>query len=237
MSPRVAVVPSALALLPEAVGRDDVLADLRERAVEVIGSVCRDLPPAVRVTLVVASDRVSVAASVATPDLSLGRRVGERLVGAAGVLPGRVDVVEVAWDAPTPECVALGASLARAAAQAVVVVADGSACRTEKAPGYLDERAFAVDDAIVAGLCRPEAQALLDLDPDICAAVLAAGRAPLQVLGGFLGEHAAYGREFENLVCHVEDPVGVLYVVAELALDGEEVRWLDRSLLGAPEQG
>ena len=222
MSARVAVVPSALALLPEVVGRDDVLADLRERAVGVIASVCRDLPPAGRVTLVVATDRATVASDVARPALPLGRRVGERLLAAAGVIPERVDVVEVGWDAPTEQCAALGASLAAADTPApagtLVVVADGSACRTEKAPGYLDERAFAVDDAIVAGLCRPEAQALLDLDPVVCAEVLAAGRAPLQVLAGYLAQHAAYGLGATNRVCHVEDPVGVLYVVAEVAV-------------------
>lgn len=39
-----------------------------------------------------------------------------------------------------------------AAGAAYLVVGNGSACRSEKAPGHLDERAFAFDDALGAGL-------------------------------------------------------------------------------------
>lgn len=43
---------------------------------------------------------------------------------------------------------------------ALIVVGDGSARRTEKAPGYLDERAAAFDDAVAAALARGDAAAL-----------------------------------------------------------------------------
>ncbi|MFV0462535.1 MAG: hypothetical protein ACK5MP_04970 [Nostocoides sp.] len=219
MTTRVAVVPSAPALLPDLAGRVDVLAELRARAESAVAAVVAGLeegepgglalvvvadpPPAPRATPGTRSNRLA----------PLGRRVGEHLLGSAGiqVCDSRVEIVTVPADAPTDSCARLGMDLAERAA-ALVVVADGSACRTQKAPGYLDERAFGVDDAIVAGVCRPDAAALLALDPDLCAEVMAAGRASLQVLGGFLTQQPAYRTQ----VCHVEDPLGVLYLVAEM---------------------
>ncbi|MFC7486101.1 hypothetical protein ACOCJ7_12680 [Knoellia sp. CPCC 206453] len=108
-------------------------------------------------------------------------------------------------------------------ATTLLVVADGSARRTEKAPGHLDERALSVDDAIVGairGSGDGSLDRLLDLDVELCADLLVAGRAPLQGLaaavrasaGSAEGERAAY--RVEQL--EVSDPFGVLYVVAHL---------------------
>ena len=101
----------------------------------------------------------------------------------------------------------------------VMVVADGSARRTEKAPGHLDPRSHEVDDAIVdairsasdGGLGR-----LLELDADLCADLLVAGRAPLHVLAAAV-EQAGSKDAFDVVSCEVSDPFGVLYVVAHLA--------------------
>ena len=199
-----AVVPSAPALLPEYVGRDDLVAALRDRATDAVRSVCRE---ADAVVLVTATDRSPRSARV-----PLGRRVGEELLARAAVA-GPVDAVEVAWDATPGRCLELGRSLAsRPGGLALVVVADGSARRSKKAPGHLDWRSFAVDEAIVRGLSSPDPTALAGLDAALCGDLLVGGRAPLQVLAGAFGEGSAY----ETVRCEVEDPFGVLYAVAEL---------------------
>jgi hypothetical protein len=46
----------------------------------------------------------------------------------------------------------------------IVAVGDGSACRTERAPGYLDPRAEAFDAAIAAALAAGDTTALRGLD-------------------------------------------------------------------------
>ncbi len=205
MSTSVVVVPSAPFLLPEYTGRTDAAADLRERAVAAV----RDAAEADGeggVVLVVATDREQRGTRP-----PLGQRVGAHLAGLADVA---VDgVVAVTWDASVAECRALGEQLARGSARAtLVVVADGSARRGEKAPGHLDERAFAVDDALLAALRAADAQALLALDPVLCAELLVHGRAPLQVAAAALADRPGLAA----VHVHAEDPFGVFHVVARL---------------------
>jgi hypothetical protein len=111
-----------------------------------------------------------------------------------------------------------GANHHEGPATTLLVVADGSACRTEKAPGHLDDRASAVDDDIVdaiRGSADGGLERLLDLDPTLCAELLVAGRAPLQVLAAAVtGE----GPAPTVVSCEVSDPFGVLYVIAHLTL-------------------
>ncbi|WP_406317686.1 hypothetical protein OHA77_10310 [Streptosporangium sp. NBC_01639] len=91
----------------------------------------------------------------------------------------------VSFDAAPAECAALGERLAAAAGRvAMLVMADGSACLTEKSPGYLDPRAQPYNAAIVEALARAEAPALAELDAGEAAGLWVAGRAALQVLGG-----------------------------------------------------
>lgn len=205
MSRSVVVVPSAPFLLPEYTGRTDAAADLRARAVAAVRSATT-ADGASGVVLVVATDREQRGTRP-----PLGRRVGAHLAGLAGV--GVDGVVVVAWDAPTSGCRGLGEQLGRGSAAAtLVVVADGSARRGEKAPGHLDERAFAVDDALLAALRVADTDALLALDPQLCADLLVHGRAPLQVAAA-----ALRGRPGLAAVdVHAEDPFGVLHVVATL---------------------
>ena len=98
-------------------------------------------------------------------------------------LPVTVRGELVAPDADPDACLALGAELAREAT-ALLVVGDGAATHTEKAPGYLDERAGPFDDAVAAALAAADPAALAALDPAPAADLWAAGRAPWQVLAG-----------------------------------------------------
>ncbi|HYF74627.1 MAG TPA: hypothetical protein VD864_17490, partial [Nocardioides sp.] len=84
---------------------------------------------------------------------------------------------------------------------AYLVVGNGSACRTEKAPGHLDERSHPFDEALGASLRagRPEVDA--DLAAELWASV--AGIARMAELG-YLGEAG---------VDYDDDPYGVQYWV------------------------
>jgi hypothetical protein len=64
----------------------------------------------------------------------------------------------------------------------LLVMADGTARRTEKAPGYFDERAEAFDAGIEAALRAADASALAGLNPQLATELLAAGRPAWQVL-------------------------------------------------------
>lgn len=201
----VAVVPGAPVLLPENTSRVDVAGDLRADAVV---AVRRAAEGADELVLVVATDREPRHTKP-----PVARRIAEHLVDLAGVR-APVCVVEVGWDLPTDACRDLGARrLARVSPRhtAVVVVADGSARRGEKAPGHLDERAFAHDAATVDALRRSDAGALLAIDAGLAAELLDAGRAPLQVLAGALD-----GTTLRCELLREEDPFGVHYVVATL---------------------
>jgi aromatic ring-opening dioxygenase LigB subunit len=104
----------------------------------------------------------------------------------------------------------LGRGLAELADRVVLLVmGDGSACRTVKAPGYLDERAESFDAAVTAALADADTAALAGLDDRLAAELQAAGRAPWQVLAG-----AAEGAGLGGRLLYEEAPYGVGYFVA-----------------------
>lgn len=86
---------------------------------------------------------------------------------------------------------------------------DGSACRTVKAPGYLDERAEPFDAEAARALGAADTAALAALDPGLARELQAAGRAPWQVLAG-----AAEGAGLSGALLYDEAPYGVGYLVA-----------------------
>lgn len=130
--------------------------------------------------------------------------------GAAVTIRGEL----VAPDLPTAGCLALGRALAAEVASGhdgvgLLVVGDGAATHTEKAPGHLDPRAAAFDSGVAAALAAADTDALAALDPGLAAQLWAAGRSPWQVLAG-----AAAGRSWDaELLCSVA-PFGVAYHVA-----------------------
>lgn len=90
----------------------------------------------------------------------------------------------------------------------VLVMGDGSACRTDKAPGHIDERAVPFDEAVLAALARGDAAALAHLDLELADEVMASGAAAWQRLG------TAVSSVLFSRIDVAEDPYGVLYVVA-----------------------
>lgn len=125
------------------------------------------------------------------PTLPLSISVGAWLVAAAGGLAPGVEICGFAVDAAVPPAAAAehGARLAGLAGRvAMLVMGDGSARRTPKAPGGFDERALPFDAAASAALAAADPGALLALDPRAARELLAAGRASWQVLAGAAGK-------------------------------------------------
>ncbi|WP_206184704.1 hypothetical protein [Thermoactinospora rubra] len=116
----------------------------------------------------------------------------------------------VAADAPRGECLALGARLAAGERRVgLLVMADGSARLTEKAPGYLDPAAQPYNELIVRALAGAEPAALARLDPAEAARLWVGGRPALQVLAGAAGDDGFEGRLLAD-----EAPYGVGYFAA-----------------------
>ncbi len=151
---------------------------------------------------------VDVTVGPAPAVLPLSLTVGRWLVERAGAVAARY--VEVAPDAATRECLALGAQLASASHRtAVVAMGDGSARRTEHAPGSYDPRALPFDHSVATALAKADTAALGAVDPDAAAELMVAGRPAWQVLAGAARGAAPYG----ELLAH-EAPYGVGYFVA-----------------------
>ncbi|MFF2200144.1 class III extradiol dioxygenase subunit B-like domain-containing protein [Streptomyces sp. NPDC058145] len=107
-------------------------------------------------------------------------------------------------------CAETGRELgARAGRVAMLVMGDASACRTLKAPGYLDERAAPFDAAVARALGTADVAALQALDAGLAYELKASGRAPWQVLAG-----AAEDAGLEGTLLYDDAPYGVGYLVA-----------------------
>ncbi|WP_369392278.1 class III extradiol dioxygenase subunit B-like domain-containing protein [Streptomyces sp. CG1] len=98
---------------------------------------------------------------------------------------------------------------ARAGRVALLVMGDASACRTVKAPGYLDERAAPFDAEVARALGATDLPAIRALDPGLAHELKASGRAPWQVLAG-----AAENTALSGSLLYEAAPYGVGYVVA-----------------------
>jgi hypothetical protein len=88
---------------------------------------------------------------------------------------------------------------------------DGSARRTAKAPGSLDERAGPYDEIVGRALADVDLAALLGLQPGLAADLLVAGRASWQVLAGAVRAAGAAGWTADPL--YADAPYGVGYFV------------------------
>jgi hypothetical protein len=144
------------------------------------------------------------------PDKPLSVTVGRLLLAQAGAaLP--IEHLVVAEAASTADCLRLGASLAVAGRQrtGLLVMADGSARRSLKAPGYLDERATPYDAEIEKALAGGDPTRLATLEPVLAGELLVAGRAAWQVMAGAVGS-----QRFTARMHYSDAPFGVWYPVA-----------------------
>src|SRR5687768_1897643 len=78
-------------------------------------------------------------------------------------------------------CIQIGNEVVpRAERVALLVMGDASACRSLKAPGYLDERAAGFDAEVARALAAADVAALEALDAALARELMASGRAPWQ---------------------------------------------------------
>ena len=135
-----------------------------------------------------------------------GRRVplalalGSWLLEEAGFAGTRVgvgpaDLAQLVRDLPAP----LG----------ILAMGDGSARRSLRAPGYLDEAAGPFDSAVARALSEGDAAALAALDADEGERLLAAGVPVWRAVGAALGDRTITAR-----LHHDAAPFGVGYLVA-----------------------
>jgi hypothetical protein len=90
----------------------------------------------------------------------------------------------------------------------VLAMGDGSARRSEKAPGHLDPAAGPFDAAVASALAAGDARALAALDPVEGERLLAGGVAVWRAVGAALAD-----RTVEAELLHDEAPFGVGYLV------------------------
>jgi hypothetical protein len=135
------------------------------------------------------------------PTLPPALTLGTWLLDGAGPAEG----LAVAPDAH-PAAVATG--LAGGDRLGLLVMGDGSARRSERAPGYVDARAAGFDAAVAAALGAGDAAGLRALDPALGAELLAAGVPAWRVAG-----HTA-DPEVDAELLYDEAPYGVGYFVA-----------------------
>ncbi len=91
----------------------------------------------------------------------------------------------------------------------LLVMADGSARRGLKAPGYIDERAAPFDAAVTTALASSDLALLEGLDVALAADLLVGGVGPLKALAGL-----ATGADWRGQVLYDAAPYGVQYTVA-----------------------
>jgi hypothetical protein len=141
--------------------------------------------------------------------LPLPLGLGRRLLDQAGYA-GQLALHAVNDRTSAADCAALGARLAATAGRvAMLVMADGSARRGLKAPGYLDERSFPFDAQVTEAVRAGDMAALLALDASLARDLMATGRPAWQVLAGAVGE-----RRPASVIKYSDDPFGVAYLVA-----------------------
>ena len=188
------VLPSPRALLPW-LSEIDPVPDLRVACAAAIGKLLVDGPDRIVVVAAPVSD-LNRARGVTEP---LGHRVARHLLG------------EVLFDAQPALPYTAAALLEHEVAEpaALIVMADGSACRSEKAPGHLHPDAIPFDDAIDRALRDGDVETLATIDPARAHELWCEGAPGFHVLA-----EVARGRQVSTEVSYADAPYGVAWWVA-----------------------
>ncbi|ADP79215.1 class III extradiol dioxygenase subunit B-like domain-containing protein [Pseudofrankia inefficax] len=158
-------------------------------------------------------DAVGEGGATDVPRLPLSLAVGAWLLAETGWDVARWGL-GVSPKAEAAQAVARGADLVAGPGRvALLVMGDGSARRTPKAPGALDERAEPYDAVVERALATVDLDALLALDPGLSADLLVAGRASWQVLAGAVGARPSGTPTWGADVLYADAPFGVGYFV------------------------
>jgi hypothetical protein len=163
----------------------------------------------------------------ANPALPASLGLGAMLLDLAGYAGRRL--LQAVSEKESPDgCADLGAAIASSAARVgLLAMADGSARRSELAPGHIDERAAAFDAETERALRDGDPDALLALDAGLARELMATGRPALQVLAG-----AVRPARTATEILYTGVPFGVSYLVAFVSADP-----LRERVAGRPELG
>jgi hypothetical protein len=225
-----AICPAPPLLARELTGAELVLPELRRACQDAAAGLLTDDPDLVAVVGTAASTRqwdaedASLDLSPYAPALRQvpgARRgaplpvgLGCRLLDQAGYRGPR-ELHTLSPHEPTEACAALGARFAEAADRvALLIMADGSARRGPKAPGYLDERSGPFDAEVERAVQAGDMTALLAIDAGLANDLMATGRPGWQVLAG-----AMNGKWASTHIRYSDDPFGVAYLVASLTAE------------------
>ena len=218
-----AICPSAPLVARELTGLDPVLPELREACAAAVTRLVRSGPGVIavvgaasRTAIWPADGRLDLAAFAPPlggrapgPSLPLPLGLGLRLLDEGGYRGARRPQA-VSQDEPAAACLRLGAELSRLGDRVgLLVMADGSARRSSRAPGYLDPRAAGFDAEIERAVRDGDLGALRAMDAGLARELLVGARPAWQVLAG-----AMPGRAPGAEILYRGDPFGVFYLVA-----------------------
>lgn len=219
------VIPAAPALLPGLGGTADPLGPLRDTltaAVEtqlgvtasqapllVVGDVGAETEPGEFGWEAPSGIRRFTDGGVEPGALPTSLDIARDALRRCGVAPGRREIRMVGVADTRREVLADLGSVAARSGALLIVVADGPASLTEKAPGYLHAHAARVADEVERAVGGGDPEALAGLDRERAREVWMRGWAPLQVLA-----IAAGGRRWLAEDVAVQAPFGVQYLLA-----------------------
>jgi hypothetical protein len=225
-----ALCPATPLLWPQATGRDPVVADLRDACAHAVRRLVETGPD---LLAVIGPARAtgewdpgarldpSVFAPGSTPRAGAAKAGGTALPPALGLgaflldqagYGGQRRLQAVGTTEPAGACAALGRQLRDAGTgTALLVMGDGSARRTLKAPGYLDSRAGAFDAEAERAVRECDFAALSHLDQQLAQELMVTGWPAWQALAG-----AAQGLVLTADVLYCDAPFGVGYIVASI---------------------
>jgi hypothetical protein len=216
----IAFVPAAPLLIPDvAAGSAGLDSALRVASLDAVSRAIAGAPDVV--VVVAGVPRAGEWSQESTWDFA-GFGVPRRPVGPRSTLPWSLGIGawlldESGWDGPRryvgvdrSDPASTTSQLPVEGRRAIVVVGDGSACRSERAPGHLDERAEPFDDEVADRLARGDATGLAALNETLAAELMCAGLSAWRWT-----VRAVDGEPITNaeLLAHVA-PYGVGYFVA-----------------------
>ncbi|MEO7351449.1 MAG: hypothetical protein ABIR34_11500 [Marmoricola sp.] len=186
----VLVLPSPPALLAPRSAVDPV-ADLREACTTAVSTLPAGHPI---VVLATPPSEANAARGVTEP---MGHRVAAQLLG------------DTSFEPQLALPYAAAALLERSDPTTLMVMADGTARRGEKAPGHLHPDALTFDERIELALRAGDAETLAVLDPEVGEELWCEGVPAFRVLG-----EVARDRALVAHVSYAEAPYGVAWWVA-----------------------
>jgi hypothetical protein len=222
----VALVPSAPLLVPSiGTGAGEQEATLRAATIEAVAGLASVRPEVMVVAASVAS--AGVWDEHAAYDFGGFGVQPERIAGGSahggGTLPWELAIGawlldETGWAGPRrylgiaePAPTTEHRQLVDAESVAVVVVGDGSARRSERAPGYRDPRAEQFDNDVAAALADGRPDRLEAIDANLAAELMCSGWRAWAWIATIIGDAAVSAAD---TAMHVA-PYGVGYFVAE----------------------